>query len=516
MNIFTRSNRVSASIFASLAMFALLLSLVPMSASAVDLPPEPVCINDNMLVNASFEDPTADANAFESGFYEVFPTVTGWLSSSFEVWNNMFGGASAGSQNLELDVDSATTITQEVTTVPGATYKLSFDFSARPGVADNSVEASADGNLVASASLNGSAVSETIWGNYYGTFVATEASTEITFSDTAGSNGEGSLLDNTSLCLVSIPDDTTITIQKTTSVESEQAFSFYLDGNESPVASLQGGESSEPTVVSAGSHNISEGGAEGWLLTNATCLNEAEEVVGSEDGAYYLTLATGDDVICTFTNTQDVIEVDTYRIEGLVYNDDNGSATQDEGEEGLAGRVVNITDNDGDNRSTETDANGFYFFEVPAGTWTITETLPDDWNLTTQESHMVTVPTVESVELIEFSPEVTLLDSIVDFIIPTAHAAVIGRPYGPFNFGNEEDRRGGGGGTRLGDRNNDDAPDGEVLGDSDDATPAVLGDQVSAVPAGAPNAGAGSTAPRTIEFFSGAPVAILSRTKKHG
>ncbi|MBP6924568.1 MAG: DUF642 domain-containing protein, partial [Candidatus Pacebacteria bacterium] len=69
-------------------------------------------------------------------------------------------------------------------------------------------------------------------------------------------------------------------------------------------------------------------------------------------------------------------------------------------------------------------------------------------------------------------------------------------------------RSGGGGGTRV-DRDRD----GEVLGDSDsvEPTPLVLGEQVSAVPLGAADAGAGSTAPKTVEFFRLAPVAFIRR-----
>jgi hypothetical protein len=71
---------------------------------------------------------------------------------------------------------------------------------------------------------------------------------------------------------------------------------------------------------------------------------------------------------------------------------------------------------------------------------------------------------------------------------------------------------GGGGGNRAGDR------DGRVLGDSDsiEPEPLVLGEQVSAVPAGAPDAGAGGTSSRSLEFFQVAPVALVGRTRKHG
>ncbi len=196
-------------------------------------------------------------------------------------------------------------------------------------------------------------------------------------------------------------------------------------------------------------------------------------------------------------------DVDTYRLQGYVWHDDNENQDWDSEfipeqettellEDPLAGWTVNITDGK-TTLSTTTDSEGYYYFEVPAGTWTITEVVQDGWGRTTQESHVVTVPIV---------PEVTLLDSIVDFVIPTAHAAVLDS-YGDYDFGNNETRRGGGGGggNRAGDR------DGEVLGDSDSVTPEplVLGEQTSAVPTGAPNTGKGGSATVVMGQFLALP-----------
>ena len=210
-----------------------------------------------------------------------------------------------------------------------------------------------------------------------------------------------------------------------------------------------------------------------------------------------------------------------YRIEGYVWHDDNRNETWDnnpndeesdpegaEAENDLEGWTVNITNGQGDNRTITTDENGFYFFEVPAGTWTITEEEEEDWERTTQESHVVTVPTP--------APVVTLLDSVVSFLIPTAYAAIMGT-FGDYNFGNDQDSNGGGGGggSPIGNRN------GRVLGDSDsnsnkpDPQPLVLGEQVSAIPLGAADAGAGGAAPMSVELFSLGSLAILGRSRKN-
>ena len=192
---------------------------------------------DNLLSNGSFEEPVADENTHNGGFWEVFDVIPGWTSDGgFELWNNMFGGASDGEQNAELAVDAPTTITQPVVTIPGATYELRFDFAAREGKAsgvdNNSIEAAADGNVVVAA-----ATDNTDWVEYSNTFVAGDASTDITFADKGTPDGLGTLLDNAVLCLVREPatkcevtlvsDETDYVVEKD---DTAKALSFIHTG----------------------------------------------------------------------------------------------------------------------------------------------------------------------------------------------------------------------------------------------------------------------------------------------
>jgi len=161
--------------------------------------PKPVCeIGENLLLNGSFEDPVVTAHG---GQWELFDVIPGWTSNispdGIELQRGLFGGASEGEQHVELDVKESTVLTQTVTTLPGATYELRFDFSARDtNAANNSVEAFADATQVTSASSG-----NLDWTTYSGTFVA-DASTDISFFDQGTSNGHGTLLDNAVLCLV--------------------------------------------------------------------------------------------------------------------------------------------------------------------------------------------------------------------------------------------------------------------------------------------------------------------------
>lgn len=169
----------------------------------------PVCeTGNNLLVNGSFEDPEVE------GDWSIFSTVAGWtiaLSDGLELWaNGFYGGASEGNQNAELDGNAPTKITQNVTTVPGATYELRFDFSARPdadSAADNNVDGLVNGAAIMNATANGSDITENTWSTHSETFVAATATTEIGFEDKGTNNSYGSLIDNAVLCLVDMPDN---------------------------------------------------------------------------------------------------------------------------------------------------------------------------------------------------------------------------------------------------------------------------------------------------------------------
>jgi len=195
------------------AAFAFLgvVPLTPLSSG----PPSP-----NLLVNGSFEEPCV------SGDWGVFRAIPGWRlvdGPNFELQRGILGGSAHGAQHLELDADvngpgGAITVAQQVATVPGQLYTLSFAFSGRPGT-------SATENIlgVEALSVKGGSPSEPIalqlrdesgavvvgdptlpgnsgWRYYTTTFVATEARTEIRFGDRGASNNTlGTFLDDVQL-----------------------------------------------------------------------------------------------------------------------------------------------------------------------------------------------------------------------------------------------------------------------------------------------------------------------------
>lgn len=351
----------------------------------------PVCeVGSNLLQNASFEAPIPAAHG---GDWEIFGAVPNWTISStgLEIWaQNFFGGPSEGAQNAELDANESTEISQIVPTVVGATYKLSFDFSPRPAtnLANNNVDANANGVTVVNASGDGMSNASTSWTTHTNTFVATTTSTVISFKDKGTSDSYGSAIDNTKLC-------------------------FVRNG----------------------------------------------------DGG-------GDN------------DVDTYRIEGNVWDDANSDDTKNEGEGNLAGWTISIT-NGSTTVNTESDASGNYAFEVPAGTWTITEVIQSGWSQTfpNSGSHIVTVP-----EIVEAKQNIFLA-----LFVNAAHAAVIAPTITGKNFGNIAVPSSNGGGSSSSHSSSGSkkkSSSGEVLGDS--TTGEVMGAEA---PIGAPNTGEGGTSP---------------------
>lgn len=223
----------------------------------------------------------------------------------------------------------------------------------------------------------------------------------------------------------------------------------------------------------------------GWSLSDVSCVSSNINRTDIDESQFVLN--DGETITCTFTNDQE-----RYVLEGYVWNDTNENGIYDtETESPLPGWTVRATADGETPKVTESDVDGYYSFNVPRGTWTISEELQTGWDQTfpsveDDRVHVVVVP--------EENEEMTLLNSIFNFFIPTANAAVIAPNLGNFNFGNipqapgySQGSYGGGNGTRVslrdgGGNNDDDEPEGQVLGEA-----------TSTMPVGAPNTGKGST-----------------------
>ncbi len=85
-----------------------------------------------MIINGSFEDPKIGANSVK-----VFSSIPGWDSTlGIEIRDNVAGSAYDGTQFVELDVNSNSSMVQGITTTNGTIYELSFWYSPRPQTID--------------------------------------------------------------------------------------------------------------------------------------------------------------------------------------------------------------------------------------------------------------------------------------------------------------------------------------------------------------------------------------------
>ena len=189
----------------------------------------PVCPEDNLLVNGGFEAPVAPVGGWDE--YDSGTPGLGWTVA----WNGAFVDAPAtaklelhngvngwlpyaGSQHAELDADwgyndgeqASVSISQDVVTIPGATYDLNYAFSARPGTdaGENVLEVLVEGAPVQTQGPVAGA-GNTSWATDSWSFVAADAMTTITFRDAGTPNTLGTFLDDVSLNCEEMPPEET-------------------------------------------------------------------------------------------------------------------------------------------------------------------------------------------------------------------------------------------------------------------------------------------------------------------
>ena len=165
----------------------------------------------NIVENSSFETPEIS----NGRHWNIFASIPGWQLSrgpAIEIQRGVNGWAAAdGAQLLELDADidgpgggmhgedASTAIFQDLNTLAGQDYQLTFAFSPRPGVADNALEILWDGQLVDTLSADGRGLSNTDWSYHTYILPATDVTTRLEFGDLSESNSLGTFIDDISV-----------------------------------------------------------------------------------------------------------------------------------------------------------------------------------------------------------------------------------------------------------------------------------------------------------------------------
>ena len=157
-----------------------------------------------LVTNGGFESPAIPLHTYAvlhtpiSGWTEAAPRTCG-----IEIQNHVAGSPFEGQQFTELDSTCSTEIYQNLTTIPGKTYRLTYEFSARPtrGPADNVLQAWWNGKLLDTEQLDGIGLTDTNWIKFSYHVKATGTTTQIAFADAGVSNSYGTYLDDVSVTM---------------------------------------------------------------------------------------------------------------------------------------------------------------------------------------------------------------------------------------------------------------------------------------------------------------------------
>ncbi|WP_202414185.1 PEP-CTERM sorting domain-containing protein [Duganella flavida] len=147
-----------------------------------------------LLTNGSFEQ-----NLQANGTWNIYSNLTGWTGGAYgiELRNNVVGNAPDGVNFVELDTTANSSMFQNVSTVMGQNYTLTFKFQDRPGVATSSqgLEISWGGSVVGTVNNSLGGGWQTVSYNLIGNG-ATEA---LSFKAIGTSDSLGTSLDKVSL-----------------------------------------------------------------------------------------------------------------------------------------------------------------------------------------------------------------------------------------------------------------------------------------------------------------------------
>ncbi len=159
-----------------------------------------------LVTNGGFE-----LNPISYGSYVISPSsAPGWtldttapyasVGSGIEIQNHVAGSPYQGNQFCELNSDATTAIYQDLATVAGQTYNVSFAYSPRPGVAINTLHFTWGGTLEDTITGSGVGNPDTVWSVHDYTLTASANTTRIEFDDLGDPNSSlGTYIDAVSV-----------------------------------------------------------------------------------------------------------------------------------------------------------------------------------------------------------------------------------------------------------------------------------------------------------------------------
>lgn len=275
----------------------------------------------NLITNGSFEQPD-----IATGSFAVLsnPLVPGWThqpapqavsSSGIEIQDHAGGGnpdPAAGAQFAELDSDGPSNIYQDVATNPGATYRLTFLYSARLNTTadQNHFRVSAGPESATIGPLTSAPVN--VWIPYTLDFVATGKSSRIAFLDLGPeepAGGLGAYIDLVSVDSVNTPPDCSAVAASPTTLWAPNhelhtvTVGGATDPNGDPVTATITGVTQDEPVNGLGDGDTGPDAASG---TTSNQVQLRAERSGTGDGRVYtiaISASDGKGGTCTGTAT---------------------------------------------------------------------------------------------------------------------------------------------------------------------------------------------------------------------
>ncbi|MBY0307462.1 MAG: chitobiase/beta-hexosaminidase C-terminal domain-containing protein [Phycisphaerales bacterium] len=149
----------------------------------------------NLIQNGGFENPQ-----LAPGSWEYRDAVPGWRLDGpwlFEIQNQLFGPSAEGEQCAELGSDGPSTIYQDIATLPGRRYLVSFAYAARPNLAaDNTMNVVWNGLTIAQLQRSGLTDATIAWTRHQYEVTATGPTARIEFYKLNSDEVNGALLDD--------------------------------------------------------------------------------------------------------------------------------------------------------------------------------------------------------------------------------------------------------------------------------------------------------------------------------
>ncbi|MDL0430876.1 PEP-CTERM sorting domain-containing protein [Marinobacter sp. TBZ242] len=151
----------------------------------------------NLIENGSFENPEVTTGTWD---YFSSDDVAGWNGSNIEIWESGFNGVNAyeGDQFAELNAHPDMTdpfgIYQEIDTIIGQSYALSFAYRARESSAESFMLSLVGDGLSTDWTLDDHVTGS--WSVFSGSFTATSLKTTIKFTSVSPEGTIGNFLDD--------------------------------------------------------------------------------------------------------------------------------------------------------------------------------------------------------------------------------------------------------------------------------------------------------------------------------